>query len=171
MSVANALLVDAFGRVKEAVHGAVEGLGQKQLTHRVDPDANTIAWLVWHLTRIQDDHIAGLAGTEQVWHREDWVGRFGLPFGRHAHGYGMSSEDVAAVDVPADLLLDYHDAVHARTVEYVDGLGDDDYDEVIDRSWDPPVTRAVRLVSVVEDDMQHVGQAAFVRGVLERLGE
>jgi len=165
MSLANALLLDAFGRVKEAVHGAVEGLDSRALTYRVDPDANTIAWLVWHLTRIQDDHLAHLAGTEQVWQRDDWVGRFGLPFGREAHGYGMSSKEVAAVDVPAELLLGYHDAVHAQTVAYVAGLEESEYDEVIDRSWDPPVTRAVRLVSVVEDDMQHVGQAAFVRGV------
>ena len=168
MSLAEDLLVDAFGRVKEAVHAAVEGLDQEQLTYRVDPDANTIAWLVWHLTRIQDDHVASLAGTEQVWLRDGWVDRFGLPFSRKAHGYGHGSEDVAAVDVPAELLVGYHDAVHEQTVSYLKGLDDEDYAEIIDRSWDPPVTRAVRLVSVVGDDMQHVGQAAFLRGVVRR---
>jgi hypothetical protein len=170
MSQANALLVDAFGRIKEIVHRTVEGLDREQLIYRIDPEANTIAWLVWHLTRIQDDHVAGLAGSEQVWHRDGWYDRFGLPFDRDAHGYGHSPDDVAAVDVPGELLLGYHDAVHARTVEYVEGLEDAAYDEVIDRSWDPPVTRAVRLISVVGDDMQHVGQAAFVRGVARRLG-
>ena len=170
MSVANALLVDAFGRVKDAVHEAVEGLTREQLTYRVDPDANTIAWLVWHLTRVQDDHVAALAGIEQVWHRDDWTTRFALPFGRDVIGYGQRSEEVAAVDVPPGLLLDYHDAVHAQTVSYVEGLRDEEYDEVVDRRWDPPVTRAVRLVSVVDDDAQHVGQAAFVRGVVQRLG-
>lgn len=166
----NALLVDAFGRVKEAVHGVVEGLGREQLVHRVDPGANTIAWLVWHLTRIQDDHVAALAGKEQVWHRDGWLDRMGLPFGPDEHGYGHGPEQVAAVDVPPELLLGYHDAVHEETVAYVEGLDDASYDDVVDRSWDPPVTRAVRLVSVVEDDMQHVGQAAFVRGVVQRLG-
>jgi hypothetical protein len=170
MAVADALLTDAFDRVKDTCHGAVEGLTQEQLTYRVDPDANTIAWLVWHLTRIQDDHVAGLAGGEQVWHLDGWVERFGLPFGRDAHGFGHRSADVAAVDVPADLLLGYHDAVHDRTVAYLRGLRDGDYDEVIDSSWDPPVTRGVRLVSVVGDDMQHAGQAAFIRGVVERRG-
>lgn len=170
MSHANALLVDAFGRVREAVHAAVEGLGREQLTYRVDPAANTIAWLVWHLTRIQDDHVAALAGTSQVWHRDGWLERMGLPFGPDEHGYGHTSAQVAAVDVPADLLLEYHDVVHAATVSYLEGVREEDYAEVIDRSWDPPVTRAVRLVSVVEDDMQHAGQAAFLRGVVERLG-
>ena len=170
MTHANALLVDAFDRVREAVHGAVAGLSREQLTYRVDPEANTIAWLVWHLTRIQDDHVAALAGAQQVWHRDGWLGRMGLPFGPDEHGYGHTSEQVAAVDVPADLLLEYHDAVHAVTVSYLDGIGDDEYDDVVDRAWDPPVTRAVRLVSVVEDDFQHVGQAAFLRGLVERLG-
>jgi hypothetical protein len=170
MPVANTLLVDAFGRVQEAVHRVVEGLTRDQLTYRIDPDANTIAWLVWHLTRIQDDHVCGLAGTQQTWHREGWVDRFELPFEPDAHGYGHRSEDVAAVDVPGELLLGYHDAVHAQTVVYLEGLSEPEYAEIIDRSWDPPVTRAVRLVSVVGDDMQHVGQAAFIRGVVERLG-
>ena len=169
MSLANDLLVDAFGRVKESVHAAVEGLSREQLAHRVDPDANTIAWLVWHLTRIQDDHVAGLAGTPQVWHRDDWYGRLALPFGPDEHGYGHTAAQVAAVDVPGELLLGYHDAVHERTVEYLSGLDEAEYAEIIDRSWDPPVTRAVRLVSVVDDDMEHVGQAAVVRGVVERL--
>lgn len=166
----NALLVDAFGRVSEAVHGVVEGLSREQLTYRVDPGANTIAWLVWHLTRIQDDHVAALAGSEQVWHRDGWLARMELPFGPDEHGYGHRPEQVAAVDVPPELLLGYHDAVQQQTVAYVEGLDDASYDDVVDRSWNPPVTRAVRLVSVVEDDMQHVGQAAFIRGVVQRLG-
>lgn len=169
MSVANALLVDAFGRVKESVHATVEGLTRDQLTHRVDRDANTIAWLVWHLSRIQDDHLAALAGDEQVWHRDGWMARFSLPFGPEEHGYGHSSHDVAAVDVPAVDLLGYHDAVHARTVGYLRTLVEQEYGEVVDDAWDPPVTRAVRLVSVVEDGLQHAGQAAFVRGIVERL--
>lgn len=162
------LLVDAFGRIRETVHDTVEGLGRGELTYRVDEQANTICWLVWHLTRIQDDHIAGVAGTEQVWLSQGWVERFALPLERHDHGYGHSSEQVASVDVDADLLLGYHDAVHARVVEYLQTLGDDDLPRVVDRSWTPPVTLAVRLVSVANDSAQHAGQAAFVRGIVDR---
>jgi hypothetical protein len=169
MPRADELLIDAFGRVKGAVHAAVEGLTGEQLGHRVDPHANTIGWLVWHLTRIQDDHVAALAGAEQVWHRDGWRARMALPFGPDEHGYGHTSEQVAAVDVPAGLLLGYHDAVLEQTVGYLAGLTEQAYDEVVDRSWDPPVTRAVRLVSVVDDNLEHAGQAAFVRGVVERL--
>jgi uncharacterized damage-inducible protein DinB len=162
------VLRDAFGRVATDVHGAVEGLDAAALTHRVDGTANSIAWLVWHLTRVQDDHVAGVAGTEQAWTAEGWAERFGLPFPTGEIGFGQGSDEVAAVRADADLLLGYYDAVHARTLRYLDGLTDDDLDRVVDRDWDPPVTLGVRLISVADDDIQHAGQAAFVRGVVER---
>jgi uncharacterized damage-inducible protein DinB len=163
------LLVDAFGRVREAVHDAVGGLTPEQLAFRVDEEANSIAWLVWHLTRIQDDHIADVAQQEQVWTAEGWMQRFGLPFDPGATGYGHSSDDVAAVRVDsAELLTGCYDAVHERTIRFVQGLTDSDLDRIVDERWDPPVTLGVRLVSVIEDDLQHAGQAAFVRGIILR---
>ncbi|TDD98280.1 mycothiol transferase [Jiangella asiatica] len=166
---ASEVLVDGFGRVRESVHAVVDGLTPEQLAFRVDDGANSIAWLVWHLTRVQDDHVAEVAGREQVWTAEKWVDRFGLPFPPRATGFGQRSADVAAVTVsdPA-LLTGYHDAVHEATVAYVRQLGDDDLDAIVDERWDPPVTLGVRLVSVINDDAQHVGQAAFVRGTVRR---
>lgn len=158
------LLIDAFGRIREIVHGAVEGLTEDQLTYRPGAEANSIAWLVWHLTRIQDDHVADAAGTGQTW--PEWTERFDLPFRVRDTGYGHDTAAVGKVRVPAELLIGYHDATHARTVEYVSHVTDDDLQRVVDERWDPPVTLGVRLVSVVSDDLQHAGQAAFVRGLL-----
>lgn len=166
MAATSDLLLDAFGRIQEVVHQVVEGLTLEQLTARVDPEANTIAWLIWHLTRIQDDHVAGVAGSEQIWTSRGWHERFDLPFTVRSTGYGHSSEEVAAVKADADLLLGYYDEVHNETVRYVSGLGDDELDRIVDERWDPPVTLAVRLMSVISDDLQHAGQAAFIRGIL-----
>jgi uncharacterized damage-inducible protein DinB len=163
-----ALLVDAFGRIRETVHRAVDGLAVDELTYRVDPDANSIAWLVWHLTRVQDDHVSEVADVDQAWLAGGWCDRFALPFDRHAHGYGQSSDEVAAVRADAQLLLGYHDAVHEQSVGYLKLLTDADLDRIVDTSWDPPVSLAVRLISVINDDMQHAGQAAFVRGIVTR---
>ncbi len=162
------LLTDAFDRVRTSVHATLTDLPLDGLTYRIDKDANTIAWLIWHLTRVQDDHVAGVAGTEQVWTSGGWIERFGLPFPATDIGYGHSSSEVAAVETGVDLLLGYYDAVHARTLEYVQNLVSEDLDRIVDERWDPPVTLGVRLISVVNDDLQHVGQAAFVRGVYER---
>src|SRR6266496_871356 len=163
------ILLDSFNRIRGLVHAVVAGLTPEQLAFRVDDRANSIAWLVWHLTRIQDDHLADAADTEQVWTAAGWVDRFALPFGRSATGYGHGPDDVAAVRVPSgDLLTGYYDAVHDRTIEYVGRITDGDLARVVDESWSPPVTLGVRLVSVISDNLQHAGQAAFVRGVLQR---
>lgn len=164
-----ALLTDAFGRVRQIVHNVTAGSTAEQLVARVDAEANSIAWLVWHLTRVQDDHVAGVAGTEQLWTSDGWYERFGLPFGPESIGFGHTAAEVAQVRVePARLLTDYHDAVYGRTVEFVRGLREENLATVVDRSWDPPVTMGVRLVSVLSDCLQHAGQAAFIRGVLAR---
>ncbi|MGW1089460.1 mycothiol transferase [Streptomyces sp. NPDC002596] len=163
------LLTDAFTRVQESVHSAVEGLSVDDLHVRLDEGANSIAWLVWHLTRIQDDHVSDAFGVEQVWFSQDWDSRFDLPFERGATGYGHSSKQVASVKVDSpELLLGYHDAVHERSVEFIRGLDARSLDRIVDEAWSPPVTLGVRLISVIADDLQHVGQAAFVRGSLER---
>ena len=162
------LLKDAFGRIVEGGTAVVDGLTEDQLAQRVDPGANTIAWLVWHLTRVQDDHVAEVAGREQVWTSQGYAERFGLPFETSATGYGQSAEEVGQVRVSAELLADYLRATHQATLDYLDGIGGDDLDRVVDERWDPPVTLAVRLVSVVGDDLQHLGQASFVRGMIER---
>jgi hypothetical protein len=162
------VLTDAFTRIREEVHAALDGLTEDELVHRLDDRANPVGWLVWHLTRVQDDHVAGVAGSEQVWTADGWADRFGLPFGPSAIGYGHSPAEVAAVRAPGELLAGYLDAVTDRTLQYLATVEAADLDRVVDEDWDPPVTLAVRLVSVVSDDLQHVGQAAFLRGLLLR---
>ena len=161
------LLVDAFGRIREGTADVVSGLSPDQLAQRPTANANSIAWLVWHLTRIQDDHVAAVAEREQLWTSQGWNERFGLPFEADDTGYGHTSDQVAQLrGIDAEQLVGYHDAVHAATVEYVGQLSPEELGRVVDERWDPPVTLGVRLVSVLNDDQQHVGQAAFVRGLL-----
>lgn len=163
------LLVDAFGRIKDNVHGALADLTTEDLGVRVDPGANSIAWLLWHLTRVQDDHVADLVGRQQVWVTAGWARRFALPFEDGVIGYGHSSQDVAQLaGTSAEDLAGYHDAVHAQTVDYLNTLTEADLPRIVDTRWNPPVTLGVRLVSVIDDNIQHSGQALFVRGVVQR---
>jgi hypothetical protein len=161
------LLADGFGRIREIVHDVLDGLTEADLLYRVDPAANSICWEVWHLTRVQDDHVAAAGGLAQVW-LSGYEERFGLPLDAVDTGYGHSPAQVAAVRAPAHLLAAYHDATYEQTISFVSGLTEADLARVVDRRWDPPVTMAVRLVSVLSDDLEHAGQAAFIRGLLER---
>jgi len=167
------LLVDGFERIRENVADVLDGLTPEQLAYRVDPDANPVSWLVWHLTRVQDDHVAAAFGVPQVWSAAGWAARFGLPAAATDHGFGQSSAQVAAVaaaTASGELLTEYHEQTYAQSVKLVSEVTDGDLDRVVDTRWTPHVTLAVRLVSVLDDDMQHVGQAAYVRGILLRRG-
>lgn len=161
------LLVDLFDRIPEMVHEAVDGLTAEQLHWAPAPGANTIGWLVWHLTRIQDDHVAELLGEEQLWVTGPWAARLGLRPNPGDTGYGHTAKQVAAVrpDGP-EVLVEYFDAVCARTRDLLRGLKPKDLDRIVDERWDPPVSMGVRLVSVAVDDVAHAGQAAYVRGLL-----
>lgn len=165
----NELLADAFGRVQEDVRAVVDGLSQEDLEARPGPGTNPIGWLVWHIARVQDDHVSEVAGREQTWTADGWTKRFGLALDDADTGYGHTSEQVGQVaGVPGADLLAYYEAVHAKTLEYVAGLTAPDLDRIVDRNWTPHVTLGVRLVSVVNDNTQHVGQAAYVRGLIDR---
>jgi len=161
------LLTDAFTRIRGVVAHSLDGLTPEDLAARPSGEGNSIAWLVWHLTRIQDDHVAEVAGKQQVWLSRGWQKRFGLPLEPTDHGYGHTSEQVSSVRASADLLLGYHDAVYQQSVDYLQNLLDADLDRVVDTSWDPPVTLGARLVSVISDDLQHAGQAAYAAGLLK----
>ena len=161
----NELLLDAFGRIRETVAAALEGVDDGSLVRRPAGNGNSIAWLIWHLGRIEDAQIAAAAGLDQVWTSQEFVGRFGLPLHERDTGYGHSTENVDAVQAPPELLLEYYDAVHRQTREFVGTLGDEDFDRIVDTRWDPPVTLGVRLVSIIADCLQHVGQAAYAKGL------
>jgi hypothetical protein len=168
MDVAD-LLIEEYGRLPEVVREAVDGLDADLLTTSPTPGANTIAWLVWHLTRIQDHHVSELLDADQLYITAGWHERFGRGPDPQDHGYGHSAADVASVrPASGGELLGYYDAVHARTLEYLGTLAAADLDRVVDERWDPPVTLGVRLTSILSDDLQHAGQAAYVRGLLER---
>ena len=161
------ILVEALGRVPEEVHDAVRGLTPEQLRWAPADGANSIGWLIWHLTRVQDSHVAELIDGEQVYVTGDWAPRFGRKPDPSDTGYAHSAGEIAGVaPESAQALVDYYAAVHERTLSYVRGLTAADLDRVVDKRWDPPVTLGVRLVSVIDDDTQHAGQAAYLRGLL-----
>jgi DinB superfamily len=164
------LLIDAFGRIGDSVHLTLDGLTPDQLCHRPDEEANSIAWLAWHLTRVQDDHVSDLAGQPQAWLSDGWHARFGKAADPGDTGFGYGPRQVAALR-PADAqpLLGYFEAVHNRSVQYLQQVEARDLDRVLDEpQWDPRPTVGVRLISVIDDCLEHAGQMAYVRGLLER---
>jgi hypothetical protein len=163
-----ALLLELYGRIPPLAREAVSGLDEGHLTRSPRPGANTIGWLIWHLTRVQDHHIAEILDAPQIWTEGEWAGRFGLEPDPENTGYGHSRDEVEAVRPEGpDALLQYLDAVDLRTRSVLEQLRPADLDRIVDRRWDPPVTLGVRLISIADDGLQHAGQAAYVRGLLD----
>ncbi|MEO7421504.1 MAG: DUF664 domain-containing protein [Ornithinibacter sp.] len=168
MASTSDLVTDSLDRVRETVHSILDDTPASDLATPPTPQSNTIAWLLWHLSRVLDDHLASAFDQEQVWTSGDWADRFALPFPIEAHGFGQSWAEVMEVRSSAELLRGYHDAVQDAVAQWVEGLDVAALDRVVDERWDPPVTLAVRLVSVINDCTQHVGQAAYASGILAR---
>ena len=166
------LMTDGYGRIMEVLQRALDGLTQEELDRRPDPDCNSIGWLAWHLTRVQDDHIADLEGEEQLWIRDGWCDRFGRPTDPSDVGWGHTPEQVAAFRSPdAETLLAYHGAVSERTKQFFATLSEADLDrELNEPRYQPLPTVGVRIISVMSDNLQHAGQAAYLRGLFRGKG-
>ena len=165
----NDVLADAFGRIAEDFELAVVGLTSDELAFRPDPEANSIAWLAWHATRVQDDHVSALAHRQQASIDDGFQRRLGIGLDPLDIGYAHTSDQVAAVRPSGpEILVEYLRAVTERTLEYLSNVDAAELDRIVDSNWDPPVTAGVRLVSVIDDSIQHAGQALYVRGMIER---
>lgn len=162
----SAVYLELFGRIPHLVRAAVNGMQPEALHAQPRPGTNSVGWLLWHLTRVQDDHIADVLEEDQLW--PDFAGGFGLSADLSDIGFGHTAEQVSQV-LPknSQVLLDYYDAVHARTVRLLEGLTPNALDRIVDERWDPPVTLGVRLISVADDCLQHAGQALYVRGLVQ----
>lgn len=166
------ILADALGRVQETVHEVVHGLTPQQLLYRPGEDANSIAWTVWHLTRVQDDHVADLASRPQAWIEDGWHARFGMAADPHDTGTGHTAAQVAAFQTAApETLTGYYDAVYQRTLAYLETVTPAGLDvELNEPQYQPIPTVGVRLVSVANDNALHSGEAAYVRGLVLTAG-
>ena len=165
----NELLIDLFGRVAEHVHEAVLGLDPPTLAIEPEPGTNSIGWLVWHLTRVEDHHMSEILDEPQIWMSGDWPARFGVESDPDNTGYGHTPAEMRTIKPDSgNALTEYYEAVSARTTAMLRRVTADELDRIVDKRWDPPVTLGVRLISIVDDEIQHAAQATYARGMIER---
>ncbi|MDN5806231.1 MAG: DinB family protein [Brevibacterium sp.] len=160
------ILSDLTQRPVDAAKG-LPNLTADQLNAHTGDHPNSIAWLLWHSGREVDAQLADLTGDEQRW--ESFRTSFNL--GDIGDSVGLGHTPAQAAEVAVDdqqLLVDYLEATLTAVGRYVSQLSEDALGEVIDENWTPPVTRGVRLISIIDDAIQHVGQAAYAAGALTK---
>ena len=162
------ILTDAAQRPIESTRQVLKDIPTDVLNHMPDDRHSSIAWLVWHAGRQMDAQLARLSGGAQVWTDGGWATRFGLDRPDTDMGFGDQPADIARVRVEdPSLLSGYLEAAVAALVSYIQGLSDSDLDDVIGHFGGSAVTRGVRIVSMFDDAVAHVAQAAYLRGLLE----
>ena len=166
------IVIDALERIRSILHRTLAGLTLDEIQRQPTPDSNSIAWLTWHLTRVQDNGISGLFGQEQAWISQGWHAQFGMAPDPDNEGQGHTPQQVAALRAPSiQTLLDYHDSVSTRSKTFVGGLAPADFNRELDEpQYQPRPTVGVRLVSILSDNLQHAGQVAYLRGVWQGIG-
>lgn len=151
------------------VANSLPQLTSDQLNAHLGGHPNSVAWLLWHSGREVDAQLADLTGDPQKW--EQFRDRFGLGEAGDSVGVGQPPEEAERIVVKdQSLLVEYLEAALTALLQYTGTLSEDDLDDVIDRSWTPPVTRGVRLISIIDDAIQHIGQAAYAAGALTKQG-
>ena len=166
-------IINVFERMAQELEKTVDGLTVEELNQQPTPESNSIGWLAWHLTRSHDRNMSEVAGETQLWISQDWYAKFNRKPGPAETGFGHSAKEAAAFRSPSgQVILDYHRAVVTRIKDYISSqLSETELDR---NTYSPtlnmtaPVSR--RLLGVINDAYQHLGQAAYVRGLIKGWG-
>lgn len=166
------LLTDGYGRILEIMERTLDGLSVEDLGWQPESGSNSIGWLCWHLTRGQDAQMAALMEAEQLWTLKGWHQQFNRPADPRDIGFGHTPQQVAEFESPeTKVTLDYLRETTERSKQYFLSLSENDLDrELNEPQWQPLPTVGVRLISIMSDNLQHAGQASYVRGLLQGKG-
>ena len=150
---------------------AVNGLTPAELRWQPTLASNPIAWIVWHMARVEDRWVNRvLSGGVELWISEGWHKKFGMT--EEAHGYGETMEQVRAMpDLAMFELLAYFDAVRKSTLAHLERMTPEQLGATYPHSRLKGITGAWILGHILVEESQHLGQVAFIRGVIHGQGK
>jgi hypothetical protein len=165
------LLREVLDRNEHYLLTGFDQLTDAELRDPVAAGANPIGWLMWHVARVQDRAVAGMTGVDQLWIRDGWHAKFGKGTDPEERGNGDTPEQVAAFAAPsAALLLAYYAAVRAFVNDFLDTLDADDPERLVPGHGNAMVPLASRVSGLLIEAVQHTGQIAYARGIVQGAG-
>ncbi len=159
--------------VGRGLHRAMDALSAEKLNRCPSPDTNSMARLCWHLARCQDNWVASIAGAPEVYAADGWHAKLDFSFAIDDWGIGHAAEQVAQARVEsADGLLGYYDAVAGQSRKVLAGLTAEDLERELPVYVEgrPPSSVRGRLMGLISDNTQHMGQIVYLRGLFAGLG-
>ena len=160
---------DLVHRTERDVLAVLDGLDHALLDRAVRPGTNSIGWLLWHLTRSHDRNVSELQNRQQLWLSDGWHERFGKAADPDETGYRHAPAQAASFRSPAaNVIAGYHRAVVEMIDDYLQQAPDEDPNRIVTSpTLGDSATVHLRLVGVLVEGLQHVGQAALLRGMLQ----
>ncbi|MCZ6539289.1 MAG: DinB family protein [Chloroflexi bacterium] len=157
-------LNEYYGKLKQSV----EGLTPEELLWQPAPESNHILWTVWHMARVSDRWAnSTMLGGEELWARDGWAERLGMPVERYGRGETPEQvRDFPPVDI--GLVFEYFDAAHASLLAMIDGLEEADLDRDVYAAYrDESLNIGWILGHILAEESQHLGQVAYIRGMIK----
>ncbi len=164
--------LEALNEAQTALMQAVDGLSQDELMWQPKPGANHIAFILWHNLRVEDLFFQYMfQRVPQVWESEKWHEKLNLPDDPRVTGFGYTAEQVASFQsVPLRDLIAYGEAVRASTVDYLRNLDPARFDEMVKSRLFGEVSIGSLIGHLLLEIAQHVGQIAYIRGLVRGQG-
>jgi uncharacterized damage-inducible protein DinB len=149
----------------QALQRTIEGLTPDEMRWQPTPHTNHIAWLVWHLARVEDRWVSRLRQAPEVWNDEGWANRFRMD--PESNGFGQTMEEVRAMpEIALQDLMAYFDAVRVVTRHYLEQATDADLAQTYPHPRFGECTGAWIVGHILVEESQHVGQVALIRGMV-----
>ncbi len=166
-------VVSTLQRNWAMVDSAMEGLDQETINRIPAEQCNSIAWILWHMSRVVDTFVnTRFQSRPQLWIAGGWHQRFGMGDDPDDRGVGWTMEQVASWSPPdLSVQLGYHQAVREAAAGYLSSATEADLAEVkVIPPAPEPRTVANALGQMVWDAVAHGGQIAYLRGFYRGMG-
>ena len=166
------LIIQNFDISLDRLVSYLDGLTQEDLNWQPKPDCNSIGWITWHLIRVIDKGISISANEEQLWIKAGWSSKFDRPADPDDTGNRQTPEQAAAFKSPdKDTLIGYCRAAADNLRNWLNKLDSTDLDREFDDEYSQMLpTVGSRVNVIVRDTQQHLGQIAYIRGLLQGHG-
>ncbi len=158
----------AIRQVHQRIQELVADLSDSQLSWSPTPRSHSLAFVLWHIPRCDDNYLrVHIQGHTEIWREEGWFQWWGLD----SESTGMMLDDGAAAQISLpgkNDLLSYARRVWDELAEFVAGLGPEELARPVDQveRTSGMTTGQVITTHIYGHDNRHLGEMEYVKGLL-----
>lgn len=173
MNFSKESIISAVQEYYEALKNALNGLDKYELSWKPSIESNNIIFLVWHMSLIEDNLINKVLGKkERIWISQDYFKKY--PSLKNETGYGFNITQLQEFPImDIDWIMHYFDKVRNTTNNMIESLTNEDLsnDFLFGSNKVIKVKGFWVLGRLIVEESQHLGQIAYIRGMIKGLNK